>query len=398
MECGTARIEITPPVKTVLFGYPGEARIYEPHKDRILDPLQARVLYLEEGAGPGVLLLSLDLCILLDEDAGFLRRVLAEKFQIPRENILVACTHTHSAPLPRFSPRDDPNGGLERFRQPDREEAFAYGKWLLPRLVKTVKLALSRKCTVDLYFRETLSGLGYDRRCLTPEGIRNCWNPDEFPDRVPRPARGVRHAVLKLVFRDRPGGVVMSSTGIHPVVMGKESNRISSDWPGQARRHVEKRMRRFQALFVQGAAAQVQPWLSTQGDPRALRWVGEAIGAESLLLGLGGRRIETDGRAFGLRERPVPDTGIAVTTFALGDLLVIGLPLELSTSVADEIAAAVGRPVFFICLCNGWNGYWMSRREFEEGGYEIEIARGKGLDSSCSENLMKLFAANTHAS
>jgi len=79
MECGTARIEITPPFPTALFGYPVRERVFQPYKDKVLDPLQARALYLQNGPAPGILLVTLDLCIVLTDDALAYREALARE-------------------------------------------------------------------------------------------------------------------------------------------------------------------------------------------------------------------------------------------------------------------------------------------------------------------------------
>lgn len=389
MECGTSRIEITPPFPTALFGYPNVARIYEPHKDRMLDPLQARAVYIDDGGEHGVLLISLDLCILMDKDSIAFRQALAEETGLPTQNILIACTHTHSAPLARLVPSTDGTDSAEAFISDPENTSLRYGQWLLARIAKISRLALSRKAPVSVSFQQTFTGLGYDRRCRTAEGIRHCWNLQEFPDRVPETAKEARHCVLKLDWLNKQGGVLLQSVGIHPVVMGKDSQRISADWPGHARRHMEKRMRGYQSVFFEGAAAQVQPWISTQEDPKALRLVGEAIGSEGLLLALNCRQINMEDGGLSLAVVEIPGSSIAMTVLEIGPLVLLNLPMELSVTLASRISSLLARPVFFNCLCNGWDGYWMSREEFAEGGYEVEVAVSRGVTAANSEALIE---------
>ncbi len=371
-----------------LFGYPGVARRFDPRGDRSIDGLQARAVYLQQGAGPGLLLLSMDLCILLTRDARAVREEIAAAVHLPVEHVIVACTHTHSGPFVRFLPDAHEAEPEAAFTEGTDQACREYGAWLRPRLVRIARLAVARRSPVTLAFRETCTGLGYDRRCRTADGIRHCWNPAEFPDRIPAPARGARHGVLRADFHHRTGGVLLQSVAIHPVVMGKGSSRLSADWPGAARRHLERRIRRHHAVVFQGAAAQVQPWLSTQEDPRAVRLVGEAIGAEAVLLATAGQPLPLPREPLQPAALPIPGRSVEVTACRIGRLLLLALPFELSCTWAQRIAASADGPVLFICLANGWDGYWMAPEEFAEGGYEIEVARSKGLTPAHSQALL----------
>lgn len=389
MECATARIEITPPFPTALFGYPGKDRTYSPHKDKILDPLQARALYLQTGTGHGVLLLTLDLCIILTADADFCRTELSRELRLPRENIFISCTHTHSAPLARFTNGTSKAEPTAKFISDPEETSLQYGKWLMNRIKKIASMAIARKAPATLSFRETFTGMGYNRRVRTPEGILHCWNMREFPSRVPQPMERVRHGVMNFTYTGKQGGVVLENLGVHPVVMGKESYQISGDWPCYARRHIEKRLTGFQALFTQGAGAQVQPWISTQDDPKSLRWIGEAIGAEAVLMGAMGEELAVSEETLRVKTFTVGKKSVEISVLELGKILLLMAPFELSATWADSIIRKLNRPVLFICLCNGWDGYWMSPEEFEEGGYEVEVARNKGVVSADSRQLME---------
>jgi len=393
MECGTARIEITPPFDTALFGYPENGRTYSPHKDKILDPLQARSLYIQTGSGHGILLITLDLCIILTNDADFCRKVLSAELGIPFENIFICCTHTHSAPLARFSDSRKANEPTRRFITDPEETSLKYGNWLLSRIRKIASMAIARKAPASLGYRETFTGMGYNRRVALPEGILNCWNLREFPSRVPVPMERLRHCVMNFTYIGKQGGVILEHVGIHPVVMGKESYQISGDWPCYARRHIEKRLSGFQALFTQGAGAQVQPWISTQGDPKCLRWVGEAIGAEAVMLGAMGDEVPVPEEAIRVKTFQIGEKAVEVSVLELGRILLVMVPFELSATWADEIVSSLNRPTLVLCLCNGWDGYWMSPDEFDEGGYEVEVAHSKRVTPEDSRQLRERLLA-----
>ncbi len=91
LEAGAAKIEITPPLDTPLNGYGdrlGRGAV------SVHDPLWARSLYLNDGK-TSVLLVNTDLCLINRE----LRDRVLElaPAEVPRENIILTATHTHSA-------------------------------------------------------------------------------------------------------------------------------------------------------------------------------------------------------------------------------------------------------------------------------------------------------------
>ena len=393
MECGCARVEITPPSEACLFGYPDGERRYKPHLDKVLDPLHARAVYLHSGSSPGILLITLDLCLLFTEDAIAFRTELSGKLRLPVENILLCCTHTHSAPLARMSLNGNsssPGKAFHRYPHSPQGEVD-YGRWILARLERIAALAISRRAPVTGFFRQSFSGHGYNRRCRTPDGVRNCWNIESFRERVPKVMRDLPHSVLKLAYQGREGGVVLDNLGIHPVVMGKESTGLSADWPSYARRYTEKRLKNYQAVFTQGAGAQVQPWISTQEDPRALHVVGEAIGAETVLLSWTADPVYLPDNSLRINEHTLPSRQVRISTLELGSILLVGLPFELSATMASRLRRLLRRPVLFFCLCNGWDGYWMAPEEFAEGGYETEIAHRRGVGPENSLSLLELL-------
>jgi len=69
----------------------------------------------------------------------------------------------------------------------------------------------------------------------------------------------------------------------------------------------------------------------------------------------------------------------------------VGLPFELSATWATQLRRRLNRPVLFLCLCNGWDGYWMAPEEFAEGGYEVEIAHRRGVGPEHSLSLLELL-------
>lgn len=90
-EAGAAKQEITPPLGTPMNGY--GARFGRP-STAVHDPLWARALYLDDGETK-LFLVNMDLCMI---NAELRERVLAlAPPEVPKENIILTATHTHSA-------------------------------------------------------------------------------------------------------------------------------------------------------------------------------------------------------------------------------------------------------------------------------------------------------------
>jgi neutral ceramidase len=103
------QIDITPPIGTPLEGY--AARIQP--SIGIHDPLYAGLILLKLG-DEQVLLISLDQIAISAPVTEKIRAAVAETLQLKPEQILVACTHTHSGPsgyitrFPMLSDSTDP--------------------------------------------------------------------------------------------------------------------------------------------------------------------------------------------------------------------------------------------------------------------------------------------------
>ena len=92
LKGGCAKVNITPPLGISLIGSYGKP------SDDVLDELYAKALVLDDGTNT-VAIVSADLLYTpLEEITGPVRKIIAEKTGIPKQNILVCATHTHSGP------------------------------------------------------------------------------------------------------------------------------------------------------------------------------------------------------------------------------------------------------------------------------------------------------------
>ena len=94
LKAGAASADMTPPAGIPMAGG------WRPKPSQGIDtPLMAHALVLDDGA-MRLAIISLDLIVLLAEDANRAKERIRGETGIPPENIIVACSHTHEAPYP----------------------------------------------------------------------------------------------------------------------------------------------------------------------------------------------------------------------------------------------------------------------------------------------------------
>ncbi|MFA0749397.1 neutral/alkaline non-lysosomal ceramidase N-terminal domain-containing protein, partial [Fervidibacter sp.] len=93
-KVGFGEVDITPPIGVWLTGFAARTKPC----DDIHDPLSARALVLENGQGQRAAILALDLIALTDEQVATIRQLVREWTGIQPQNLLINCSHTHSAP------------------------------------------------------------------------------------------------------------------------------------------------------------------------------------------------------------------------------------------------------------------------------------------------------------
>ncbi len=90
LRAGVAKVDITPPPETKVVGH-----VRETHGVR--DPIRAAVLLLDDGRTKAALV-TFDLLAPWDDLVAEVRSAVSRATGIPKENILVACSHNHSGP------------------------------------------------------------------------------------------------------------------------------------------------------------------------------------------------------------------------------------------------------------------------------------------------------------
>jgi neutral ceramidase len=228
------QIDITPPIGTPLEGY--AARIQP--SIGIHDPLYAGLILLKLG-DEQVLLISLDQIAISAPVTEKIRAAVAETLQLKPEQILVACTHTHSGP----------SGYITRFPMlSDSTDPFLVD--LLTRKLAGAANQLSSQLDAVILElgQDQIFGLGHNRNDIN----------EETQD----------HELLVLVMKSIEGQpqAVWVNYGCHPTILGYDNRLISTDFPGAARRAMMCQYPDLVWLFMNGASGDISTRFTRRGQ------------------------------------------------------------------------------------------------------------------------------------
>jgi len=353
-RAGFAEVEITPGATASLIGYEFRQTDLPPGNDGVHDPLFARALVLDDGKPAAII--SLDHCILPVAFARQMRRAVARKIKTSADRVLVSCTHTHSGPY------------------------YERSAWLVERVCMAAARAAGLTYPVTVTAQQAPLGLGYNRRVLTKDGVRHCWNPQEYPQLAPGPSPDPTCAVVALRQVNGPRQFVLWNVGAHPVVLGKTSRVISADWPGRACQLIDETMPGTKSLFLLGACGDVHPWIATQEDPAGIEPVARTAAGMVTLLAQAGQPA-----GEGLRIATKQDLSL----WRIGEAWLAAAPVELFSELSAELRRRLPGVGLVATNTNGWTGYWPTRAAFAEGGYEVDGARQMGRKPGDGEKLIE---------
>jgi neutral ceramidase len=223
-QAGAGYMVITPPIGVELGGY----GFYLNRKATLVRRnLHARALVLAQGE-ERVAIITADLLALPANVVAETRARVALLTDIPAENVLLACTHTHSGPATLF---------LHGCGEPDP----AY-MTLLPRYLAS---AVSEACYE----------LGPVTVCAGAAEVNgfalNRVNPLSPIDTTLQ--------TLEFVFEDAPQRYVLFSFGCHPVATPPHDTAITDDFPGCTAYYIENQHLVDHAQFLPGSFGDVNP-------------------------------------------------------------------------------------------------------------------------------------------
>lgn len=391
LSLGVARVDITPSYPVRLTGYAARTNLSHDVAQR----LWAKAMALgSEAEGPR-LLLTVDNCGVPADVVEEVVGRLARRTRLRRADVVVASSHTHSAPMVR--------GFAENIfvRDLTAEEAAAadrYTRELTDHLERVALAALEDRRPGRLDFAQGRVGFAANRR--TQGGP-------------------VDHSLPVLRARDAAGRIraIVANYACHCTTLGSQVNACHGDWAGVAQEAIEAAHEGAVALITIGCGADANP-SPRGGDDFGMalaRQHGEALAAEVARLGGGPwtplpglpvtahRRLrlpfqalpdraawESRAQAGGIvgyharknlarldRGEALPqDLPYFVQTWAFGDRLsMVFLAGEVVVDYARRLQAEFDPSRLWItAYANDVCCYIPSKRILAEGGYEAETS------------------------
>ncbi|MDP6113277.1 MAG: neutral/alkaline non-lysosomal ceramidase N-terminal domain-containing protein [Planctomycetota bacterium] len=431
LQVGVGRTDITPPLGTLLMGYPTPDRAAE----SVRDPLHATALAFEY-AGVTAVILSLDVAIVEDEHVAAIRNGIQDKTGVQPGHITVCAIQTHSAPRTQ-----EVWGWCEL-------DGEYIDNTMVPGAISAATDAHNAKVPARVGIATTRSDVGINRRPIRADhGIalgQSRWGYYD-PEMTVLRFESVEGTLATVVHY-----------GAHPTVLGSWSRAISRDWPCIMIDGIE-RYSGAPALFINGAVGDIAPRSQSLGatgqDEDHLLEVGhtalrDAMKAWRSIRDLRDINMSVSTGNYELTYRPLPplqeakteqrnaepDKGkygrgmaeykywsavieahkaaprsgrpFLQTITQLGPVAIVPFPGE---PFAETVLRMRDVSPFQHTLCAstscGNNAYLCPREAYARGGYEAWVGRALGAyllaenidDILVQENLSLLEQAFTHA-
>ena len=431
-KVGYASVNINPPLGSALFGY-----YVQRFASGFLDDLEAFAISLEKGE-KRFIVISIDSCSISKALTDRFTAVIEETTGIPRENILVSATHTHTGPFASKASGFDSATGKEQ-----DEIAMKYIEFLVSRIKDLASLSLQtlKPARMGYMVGHAPDRIAYIRRYKMKDGTTQTCPPINDPN--------IDHAIGELDQRvnvlrfDREGAesVVILNYGIHADTVN--GDLVSSDWCGWARRTIEKALDGTKCLCIMGAqgdvgSTNVHPLPGDMNDteisfdnemksPGMARFVGRALAGTVLQVYDKVAYIDVDDidvihRTISIpantpkpeemplarkykelhdsgRDDLIPYEAMELTTVVaeaarmvrlengpyefpaelmairIGSVVLSTIPGEPFTNIGERIKEIPGWDLVVPCaLSNGSMGYFPNNSAYDEGGYETRAS------------------------
>jgi hypothetical protein len=264
---GVARGDITPPVGIYhrMWGAATHDRSTGVHR-----PLTATALALRPMApsddGSGVLLVSLDHCMLGQEDLDNIRGRVSEATSFARQDIHVSLSHTHGAGLMM----------RDRTGLPGGELIVPYLEDVASRVAQLAREAEQRLRPAWVVYGTGRCDLAAHRDFFDEQrgGFVCGFNPGHPADDT--------LLVARVTGEDGRTVATVVNYACHPTTLAWENTLISPDYPGATREVVEAATGGAPCVFLQGASGELGPREGYVGDASVADRNGRRLGYAAL--------------------------------------------------------------------------------------------------------------------
>lgn len=425
LKVGSAQVNITPPVGTVLVGQ------WVARKSiGINDELFASAMVLDNGK-TRLALVSCDVLSIGNTTKRAIRDIVGQETDIPPEHLFLCATHTHTGPaiVSALGTNADP----------------AYTEQFIKLVAGAVKMAADRLEDADIgYGSGDGSGWAFPRRYWMKDGTVRM-HPRKGDENIVR-VQGEADPQLNVLYvKNRAGKMtaILVNFACHSTVVGGDSI-ISADYPGAIRDVIKKvESEDTVVLYANGACGNVcqidveNPNRNEHGHAWRER-MGLGLAAEALkvmaasdiadtkiqmeirheILPIPIRDIPQDrleeARKF-FANRPLdppptvreeivhrelmllqrerekdPNASAELMAIRIGDAAIIGIPAEFFAELGLQIkASSPWHPTFVVELANGCVGYIPTAEAFTGGGYETDLVRSSKLVPEAGEMVVQ---------
>ncbi|WP_018963668.1 neutral/alkaline non-lysosomal ceramidase N-terminal domain-containing protein [Coprothermobacter platensis] len=405
MRFGFSEEVITPPIGVQMAGFIGERKAEGVHDD-----LHAKSLYIELNEIDKILFIALDTLAISYSFTQHVAERVSALTNIPKDNILIAATHTHSGPegLQSITIAKD-SGEIMHINDID-DTLLEYTE---QQAVKSAVQAVQNTHIGNLYYGE----------CPFTERV--------FGNR--REAMEEPMPTFKMLMLSSEEGkqVLLYNFGCHPTVLHEENHFISADFPGQVASILRKDIPSIDlCMFLNGAAGDmstrfyrqqssfeelnristvmaqsierciskaekvelenVKCTVKTVPIKLKIKKMPEVHALENMLeqakmeleqakkegkANLRPWQSKVEGVESLIRESKLVDGATSVSTafkiIKMGNFVFAGIPGELFSTLGKEIEEALKpQTVFVVGYCTDYIGYIPDKTAYEEGGYE----------------------------
>ena len=408
---GAAKEDITPPVGTLLYGYVPDSVSTSVH-----DGLEAGAVAFRQG-DRSAMIISLTVGDLNTELSHELRKLAGAETGIDGRDIIIAATHTHSAPNV---------SGMEGWGDIDREYVDGI---LIPAVKKAARAAAMNLKPAEIAESVVRSQVGINRRQQLQDGTvilgQNPWGCyDPYMTVISIRSIGDKKGIVNIVHY-----------GCHGTAAGN-NREISRDWSGIMTDRLQKETGTL-TIYVNGAVGDVGPRLSnggTTGDISHVEELGGIAASDAVRayrnLGIyrPGELKVAEGIVRVPRKPLLPRGEVAArlasiaepeklinisrleyayykavsdaydngesdyerffqlpqTVFSIGGIAFVPFPFEIFSEISLRLRAY--SPVKYtlsLSNANGYEAYLPTQSELVRGGYEVGCFRFNGPHPFC---------------
>ena len=393
-SAGYGRRVVNPEQGTSLAGWPtAEKRL----SGAIVDDIKFTCTALSDGENI-FFLFSTDALAVSDALFNKIASLAEENHGVPKENVIVNATHTHSAPASYISALP----GVAK-----------YNKKLYPAVEAVMDEALRDLAPAKVFMaRGYTENLNYVRRYVTLDGKTYLGGTAmglADADFARHETDADNEMQLLRFVREGKKDIVLCNWQCHPTTMSSEyGTTVSADWVGPFRDAVEKDL---DVLFSyhQGAAGNVGPSSRIRGEKgngdynkhgQALAAVVKSAldSAEEVntapFKSTRSDFVATHSEAYKSKSGTKSKTDtLHLTVLSMGDISFATVPCEWHDTCGQMVKGDTPYKMTFVCgYSNGSKSYIPSSAAFDNGGYEVSSCHfEKGTGEAIAEELLRLL-------